>query len=114
MILGAEIGMLIFGLVALVRGKLTLTKTRIVRGPMARVLGIVAMLPLPLSIGVGVLIGFAMAVQHRRFVPDEWHGTFAIVEGGIIVACLVVVYALGWSFAETPISAVPEARPADE
>ena len=114
MILGAEIGMLIFGLMALIRGKLTLSKKSIVYGPMARVLGIVAMLPLPLSFAIGLLIGIALAAQGKRFEVEQWRGTFAIIEIGLIVACLVAVYAIGWSFAQPPYSAMPEVEVVDD
>ena len=114
MILGAEIGMLIFGLLALIRGKLTLTKKRVIQGPMARVLAIIAMLPMPISLGIGVIVGFAMAAQGKQFDPNEMRGTFALVELGVIVACLVAIYAIGWSWAESPDQQLPDAQPADQ
>jgi hypothetical protein len=63
MILGAEIGMLIVGIMALVQGRLPLTKTREVRGLPARLLAIVALLPLPLSFVGGLLLGIATVAQ---------------------------------------------------
>ena len=43
------IGMLIAGIVALIRGKFQLTKASVVEGVPARIIGVIFLLPLPLQ-----------------------------------------------------------------
>ena len=54
MVLGAEIGMLIMGFMALFKGKLTLSKTKVLYDARARVVGIFGLLPIPVSLGMPV------------------------------------------------------------
>src|SRR5437773_1370836 len=102
MILGAEIGLLVLGIYGLTTGKLTLSKTRVVEGPAARWLAVVCMLPLPLSFVVGFVIGFTTAARGQPWNPDSWRWTLILIEGGIVVACVAVVYTVGWGLAEHP------------
>jgi prepilin signal peptidase PulO-like enzyme (type II secretory pathway) len=51
MCLAVEIGMFIFGLLALIRGRFILTLRRAALGANARIIGVVLMLPLPLVFG---------------------------------------------------------------
>ena len=48
MILGAEIAMLVLGFMTLATGKMSLGKQRVVGSPLARQLGFVLLLPIPL------------------------------------------------------------------
>ena len=52
MLIVVEIGMLIFGIYALVTGKMPLNGKNIVRGAAARWLGALALVPLPLAFAV--------------------------------------------------------------
>src|SRR5438552_1663107 len=49
MILGMEIGMIIFGIVTLTTGKLTLSKSKVVTGSLARHLGFLLLAPVPVA-----------------------------------------------------------------
>ncbi len=96
------IGMLILGGYALIAGKFTLTKTRVVRGTAARLLGVIALLPLPITFGVSFAIGFYYASRGQAFRADEWRLTLSLIAGGLVLGCLAAVYLIGWPLAESP------------
>ncbi len=72
MIIGAEIGLLIYGIIALIKGQFSMGKGKKVQGSSARVLGIICMLPIPLAAIAGFIIGFlnpdAMASGQMKWV----------------------------------------------
>lgn len=92
MILVAEIAMLIGGFIALVSGRFKLTKNRTVVGGAARWAGFIMLLPLPIGFSVGFVIGFQEAAQGRVFSVQEWAGRLAVVEGLLIVGCLLLSF----------------------
>jgi hypothetical protein len=104
MILGAEIGMLVLGLIALCSGKLTLSKNQVVYGTPARLLGLVALMPLPLSFAVVFAIAFSQSVQGRAADLKSMNGELILIEGCIVVACLATVYGIGWSYVGPPVA----------
>ena len=59
MILGIEIALIVVGILALARGRMTLSKTKVVVGAPARLLGLLALTPLPLAF----MIGFVYAIS---------------------------------------------------
>jgi len=63
MILGAEIGLTIMGLIALCRGTLSVGKNKVVTGWRARLLGGIAMFTLPMALFIGIVYGIVQAVQ---------------------------------------------------
>ena len=65
MILGMEIGLAIFGLIALVKGKMTVSKNKVVVGAAARLLGLLALTPLPAALLFVVLYAAAQGGQVR-------------------------------------------------
>lgn len=111
MILGAEIGLLVFGVIALATGKLTLSKTRVVRGWAARLLGVIALLPLPLSFMIGITYGVVLAAQGRDVTADSVRWTMTGIEAGVLVLCAAAIYAIGWRLAG-PAEAAPAAASA--
>jgi hypothetical protein len=105
MILGLEIGLLIFGLIALIRGKMTLTKTKVVEGVPARLLGLLALTPLPIAILVG--IGFVLVVapanpEKAAKIADDNKLTLALVEAGIVIFITVLVFGIGAAIGKNP------------
>jgi len=107
MLLFLEIGLVIFGIYALVTGKLTLSKNRIVRGAAARLIAVVALLPLPLSLAIGFIVGFIAAGRGEFLDPtnQSLRLKFGLMEAGITIACLIAVYAIGM-----PVAARQAAR----
>ena len=60
-----EIPALIFGIIALATGEFKLTRKRVVTGDSARMVGVMLVLPLPLSLAAGL----AMGAMFRRAGP---------------------------------------------
>jgi len=92
-----EIATFVMGIVALVKGKIAFTKNLVVRGAMARMIGVVLMLPLPLTFSITFAIGFVMAAngrsQHEIAVRAARIAT--IVEFGVFIACALLAVILG-------------------
>ena len=101
MILGAEIGLIVAGLIALVAGRFYLGKGRVVRGAPARCLGAAAaaaLIPLALGLMFGtVLILGGMGVE---MTPEFVKGIGAVIEIAVVVGISILVSAVGWKFSE--------------
>ena len=67
MIIGAEIGLLIYGIIAMIRGQYSMGKGKKVIGSKARLLAAVCMVPIPLSMIAGFLVGFVIEL----FIPGS-------------------------------------------
>lgn len=106
MICGLEIGLAIFGLIALVRGKMTLTKNKIVVGIPARLLGLIALAPFPIFLLVGVAFGVmnANAPDPEKVAKDN-QGLFTAIEVGVVILTAIVVFAVGAMVAVSPAEA---------
>jgi hypothetical protein len=111
-----EIGLLVAGLIALVTGKFRLGKDRVVVGAVARVAGLVLMLPLPLGFAIGFMIGLQQTLQGKQVEAAKWQGTLALLEWGLVGGCALLGF--GIARAARPdrqqAEAGPEAGPADE
>jgi hypothetical protein len=88
-----EIAMLIWGIVALATGKFMVTRNKVVYGPMARVIGAILMLPLPVSFFIGILIGVGFAAQGKKFDMAKAQ-VFSPIELGIVVLCFAAAMAI--------------------
>jgi hypothetical protein len=106
MILGAEIAMLVLGIMALATGRLTLAKTKVVTGPLAKNLAMLLLAPFPLA---WVFKGFydLSYATHGKLVPDptkdrSYFWTVTAIEGAVVIACLAAVYVIGWAGASDP------------
>ena len=94
MLIGAEIGMFIYGLVALFRGKFSAGADKTVTGGRARVLGVICMIPIPLALMAGVV--FAILNPNHDFTKKNWGLVGA--EAGIVVVIMIVTYGLAHMF----------------
>ncbi len=94
MLLILEIAMLVMGIIALAKGKVTFSKTLVVRGAMARLIGIVFLLPLPLSFGAGFVLGFMMAAQGKNALDIRIYGI--VLEVVIVLGCGILGVILGY------------------
>jgi hypothetical protein len=112
--LALYIAMFVFGIVVLVTGKVNVTGTKVARGAPARIAGVILLLPFPLSLMVGILIGVIMGASGK--IPDQQSllTIGAIVEFGIIFLCFAAAMLVAG------LSAVPKdefarrRRPYDE
>jgi hypothetical protein len=103
MILGLQIGMLIYGIMALISGKLTLSKTRVVTGPMARYLAIVLLAPVPVAyLAHGSLHANFLARGKMAGNENGFRWTMIGVEAAITLLCFGVVFGVGWASAGDP------------
>lgn len=100
MILGAEIGLCIYGLYALIQGRLNLWTGRDLEGTPARVLGAVAMVPIVLAFVVGLVLGAVTRGDPARMASLST--SFPWIELGILVACVAAIYGIGWPLSGRP------------
>jgi hypothetical protein len=103
MIFGAELGMIVLGIVTLATGRLTFSKKRVVNGPLARRLSIVLFLPIPFAY---VAHGFLHASFVTRGKPvgnsSTFYWTMVAIEAAIVILCMAIVYGIGWTRATDP------------
>jgi len=97
-----EIGMLIMGIVALVKGKISLTANRVVYGIPARIIGALLMLPLPLVFGGVMVLGVFMAAQGKPVDRENLRPPAAIMEISILVIIGITVVVIGLATAGKP------------
>jgi hypothetical protein len=98
MVLGAEIGLAVMGLVALFTGKLTLSKTTVLHGIPARLLGLFCMAPVPIAFMILFAIAISIAAQGGDpSVIDgpDWKVTLWLIEVGTLISCCILLYAIG-------------------
>ena len=99
MLLGIEIALLAYGILALVRGEFAVPRLTVVRGARARLLGFIALAPLPLSF----IVGMAMAAAGRDAMA---RGPLAsLLELCVLGVCATVIYDAArrvQTFAEAP------------
>jgi hypothetical protein len=98
--------MIVVGLLALVRGKMTISKTKVVVGTPARLLGLLALTPYPIAI-VALLL-YAASKGGQVGEDDRW--TLTAIEGGIVIGMAILVFVLGSLFAVDPKEAARRAR----
>jgi Na+-transporting methylmalonyl-CoA/oxaloacetate decarboxylase gamma subunit len=92
MMLGMEIALAVMGLLALVTGKMRLSKNRVVVGPLARFLGFIALMPAPLA--VFAIAAFCASTGQNPNAPSlKW--TLIAIEAGAIGVCALAMYGLG-------------------
>jgi hypothetical protein len=91
-ILIAEIALLIWGLVVLVRGRFTSGRNE-VEGAVARIIGVILMLPLPCALMLGLTIGASMAASGKRVDLGKML-LFSLIDIGLIIMSLIAAYGI--------------------
>ena len=99
MILGAEIGMIIMGIMALVKGQMTLTKKKIVYGAPARFLAIITFMPIPTSFGIATIVAAVSVARGQNVTQESFRMTGAGIEAAVVIFYLILLYALGFRLA---------------
>jgi hypothetical protein len=105
--------MLIFGIISLVTGKFTLTRNKVVYGTPARMVGLILVMPLPILVIVGVMLGFGLLAQGKQLTEAEMKQlttTGMIIGAVVILACFVAAIAVAAAYGEP---ARPAAVPRD-
>lgn len=100
MIIGAEIGLLIMGLIAIVTGRLPVGPGRVVRGAPARYLGVVALLPFPVAFGIGFGLGYILALQGVVLQKETWNVIGIAIEVPLLAMFVGLITTLGRKLSE--------------
>jgi hypothetical protein len=98
--------MLIFGIIALVKGSFSLTGNKVVSGLPARIVGVILIMPMPISLGVGFVYGLTLAATKQNIRDDSLQGAAIVIELSIMAVCLVTALVVAFA------NAKPRARPA--
>jgi hypothetical protein len=106
MILGMEIGLAIFGLIAMVKGKMTVSKNKVVVGAPARLLGLLALTPLPAALLFVLLYVASQGGQIND--DDKW--TVTGIEAGTVILIAILVFVLAAAVGITPKEAEQRER----
>jgi hypothetical protein len=105
MIIGLGIGMIIMGLIALVRGRLQLTQTKAVQGIPARLLGLAFLAPLPVGFLVALVYTIMSVDPNRPDQVEQWtkdnESTLNWIVGGVEVGLGLILIAIA-AFLATP------------
>jgi len=108
MILGVEIAMLVVGLLALVRGRMTISKTKVVTGTAARLLGLLALTPLPVAFAaVALYVAVSGVGDPERFLEDN-KLTLMLIEAGVVIGIAILVFGIGAAIGTDPARDRPE------
>jgi hypothetical protein len=113
----AEIAAFVFGIIAIVKGRFSLTRNRVVQGAPARVIGVLLMMPLILGQGgelvygaaIGARRGFERAREGKQFGPADVQDLQKDVIGPALVINIVgsalpllLAFAIAVAKAEVP------------
>jgi len=99
MVLGAEIAALVIGIIALVKGKISLTRKWVVTGARARWIGALLILPIPLAFVVafapGLVVAISAAGRQQRLDPHDLWTMGVIIELSVFALCAGVAILIG-------------------
>jgi hypothetical protein len=89
MLLGAEVAMLLFGLYALIAGKVSSRKGAPLTGLRARIIGVVLLAPFPLIFVGGFLLGFVWVLTGHDPKDRSIYWYVTGMEASIVIACAI-------------------------
>jgi hypothetical protein len=84
------IAMFVAGIVALVTGKMNVSRTKVARGVPARLAGVVLMLPFPLALVIGIIALVLMSSGGQPPNANSFQTVDIAITLGSIVFCFVV------------------------
>ncbi len=102
MILGAEVALALFGLYAIFKASYNVGKGRKVTGSKARILGVIALTPIPLAFLAGMLVALAFTILGGE-LPGQI--VYTVIEIAILVIVVIVLSVLGKKFCDQQESA---------
>ena len=109
-----EIVLAVFGLIGLFSGRLPLSKTKVVLGVPARLLGALALAPMPMAFVV--ILGYVASqapANPERFAEDN-KLTIAIIEAVIVLVTAALVFGIASAVAVNPQDAERRRRRREE
>jgi hypothetical protein len=108
LIFGLGIGLIVAGIVALVRGRLQFSKTKAVVGAPARVLGAALITPLPVSFLVAIIYTMTQIDPNRPDQAKAWAKdnelTITAIQAGTMIGLAVLIIVIA-AFLAKPIEA---------
>ena len=98
------IGMIIMGLLALIRGRIQLSKAKVVRGIPARLLGALALTPFPVATLIAILYMFATGDVKDPDDVERWtqqnQGSVVAIAAGTVLGTALLIVILGFILAK--------------
>jgi cytochrome c biogenesis protein CcdA len=107
------IAMLIFGIIAFVKGEFKLTRNRVVRRGPAYAIGALLVLPFPLSFCIGLVYGAMLGARHEKLDVVQLQTKLAPIEVGLDIVCLLAALTIA-VVAAKPVRAPRPAPVEDE
>ncbi|MEZ0395648.1 MAG: hypothetical protein ABWK53_04350 [Anaerolineales bacterium] len=101
-----EIALFVSGLIALITAKFPLNKGIVLTGPKARIAGVILMLPIPLAIGAGAIVGVMMGTGALPYSVQDY---IPCIEIAIVLVCAAGAYA--FAYANKPSAQPPQEPP---
>jgi hypothetical protein len=95
-----EIIMLIFGIIALIRGRFLLTRVKEVRGWPARIIGVLLILPFPLGFLLGMVLGAIFLAMGKEIGGKDFTLAAQIVGFVVVVICFLAAIVVAMIFAQ--------------
>lgn len=96
-----QIALAIWGIVVLFTGKLTVSKTKVVQGTAARLLGLLMLMPFPVAFMIGVAVGAWGAASGRDL--EDLQMTLMAVDAGLVIGTAVLVLAIAHAIGKSPV-----------
>jgi hypothetical protein len=107
MICVIEIGLFIFGIMMLITGKMKLSAGRVVEGTPARLLGLLALVPLPLALVVGAIYTATVVMQGPNPGAFDLGNRdtiiITVIEAVITLGTLAAVLGIGYAVGKAPV-----------
>lgn len=104
MICGLQIGLFVMGIVMLITGRMKLSANKVVEGWPARLLGLLALVPLPLCLLIGLVFGIRAGLQGQVDVSSQEKIILGVTEAGITLGDLALLFIIGFAVAVPPLS----------
>jgi hypothetical protein len=109
MIVGAELGLLLYGIFVLIKGQYSMGKGRKVTGRQARLLGGICLVPMPLSLIAGFVIGFVNEAISASLTASQIKSLTIGIEVAILIAVVIVLTYFAKSFFKQQQAAIAKA-----
>jgi hypothetical protein len=103
-----EIIMLIFGIIALIRGRFLLTRVKEVHGWPARIIGILLIMPFPLSSLVALVLGAIFLAEGAEAGNSAIRQAVSIAGFAIVACCFLAAIGVAMFYAEPVRKKRPE------
>lgn len=97
-----EIGMFVFGIVTLVKGKFQLSRTKVVVGAPAYVIGAILTAVLPVVLLLGIVVGAVFFARTGQEPTAQQRLAFSGVDLAVVAAALVATMAIAFTTAKEP------------